>query len=65
MVRTIHSEDASLKPPITVVLADDHAAYRENLKEMLAIDGGSRSSGRPRTAKRPLGSPSRCGRTSS
>lgn len=40
MVRTIHSEDASLKPPITVVLADDHAAYRENLKEMLAIDGG-------------------------
>lgn len=39
MVWTVHSEGASPKPPITVVLADDHAAFREGLKEMLSTDG--------------------------
>ena len=40
MVSTIETTDEVSADPIRVVLADDHAEFREGLKEMLMIDGG-------------------------
>jgi DNA-binding NarL/FixJ family response regulator len=40
MARTGETNDAGREEPIRVVLADDHAGFREGLKEMLLTDGG-------------------------
>jgi DNA-binding NarL/FixJ family response regulator len=40
MARTGETNDAGREEPIRVVLADDHAQFREGLKEMLLTDGG-------------------------
>ena len=41
MARTGETDDAGREEePIKVVLADDHAQFREGIKEMLMIDGG-------------------------
>jgi DNA-binding NarL/FixJ family response regulator len=38
--RTVDSEGTGGDDPIRVLLADDHAGFREGLKEMLLTDGG-------------------------
>jgi hypothetical protein len=63
MGRTGESTDVGREDPIRVVLAEDHAEFRLGLKEMLATDGASRSSERPKTARGRSRSPGRCGRT--
>src|SRR5919112_4459997 len=40
MWRTDESIDVRSEDPIRVVLAEDHAEFRQGLKEMLATDGG-------------------------
>ena len=40
MERTVDAEGTGGDDPIRVVLADDHAEFREGLKEMLLTDGG-------------------------
>ena len=40
MERTVDPEGTDGNDPIRVVLADDHAEFREGLKEMLLTDGG-------------------------
>ena len=40
MERTVDPEGTEANDPIRVVLADDHAGFREGLKEMLLTDEG-------------------------
>ena len=40
MERSVDSEGTGGDDPIRVLLADDHAGFREGLKEMLLTDGG-------------------------